>query len=269
MNHTDTPWRHARLLNVDDGDGARYVKSRILTLAGYEVVEARSGQEALDKARSVQPDLILLDLKLPDTNGLEVCRRLKNDPATRTILVLQTSASLVDSARRVQALEAGADSYLVDPIDPEELVANVKALLRLKHAEEGQRRAENALSESEERFRQLAEGITDVFWVLATEPLNFLYVSPAYQMLWKRDPQALRAEPQHWFSEMHADDRERMQQRFAGFVDGQGYEEEYRTLGHHGERWLSERTFPILDPDGRAYRVAGITQNITERKRAE
>jgi PAS domain S-box-containing protein len=267
---TDEPSRStACLLNVDDSDGARYVKSRILTLAGYEVVEARTGQEALDKAESVRPDLILLDVKLPDINGLEVCRRLKAAPATRSILVLQTSASLVDSAHRVKALEAGADSYLVDPIDPEELVANVKALLRLKHAEEGHRRAESALSESEERFRQLAEGITDVFWVLSTKPMNFLYVSPAYEALWKRDPKTLYADSQCWFSNMHVDDIDRMRDRFAAFTGNNGYEEEYRTSGPEGERWFSERTFPILDENGHAYRFAGITQNITERKRAE
>lgn len=261
----------SRILNVDDNDGARYVKSRVLTLAGYTVSEAACGRDALSKARTEQPDLILLDVKLPDINGLEVCRRLKEDPATRAILVLQTSASLIDSANRVKALDAGADSYLAEPIEPEELVANVKALLRLKRAEEASRHAETALRESEERFRQLAESITDIFWVVSTHDRRFLYVSPAYTQHWGRREQSLYADPALWFADMSTQDRERLQQRFAQLGSGgQGYEEEYRTLGAQGdERWVAERAFPIYDAAGQAYRFAGITQDITDRKRAE
>ena len=121
----------ALILNVDDSDGARYAKSRILKRAGYTVIEACDGGEALAMARTEQPVLILLDVKLPDINGIEVCRQLKADPATQTILVLQTSASFIGSADRIRALDHGADSYLIEPIEPEELVANVRALLRL------------------------------------------------------------------------------------------------------------------------------------------
>lgn len=125
------PYADAVILNVDDSDGARYAKSRILTHAGFKVIEASSGGEALAKARSEQPNLILLDVKLPDINGIEVCRQLKEDAATRTILVLQTSASFVGTADKIRALDVGADNYLVEPIEPDELVANAKALLRL------------------------------------------------------------------------------------------------------------------------------------------
>ncbi|GAA3952988.1 response regulator [Allohahella marinimesophila] len=128
-------YAEALILNVDDSDGARYAKSRILKRAGFSVIEARDGEEALAKARSEKPVLILLDVKLPDINGIEVCRQLKSDSETQTILVLQTSASFIGSADRIRALEIGADSYLIEPIEPEELVANVRALLRLGHVE--------------------------------------------------------------------------------------------------------------------------------------
>lgn len=261
----------ARILNVDDNDGARYVKNRVLTLAGYEVIDAINGRDALRKARSEQPELVLLDVKLPDINGLEVCRLLKEDPATRTLLVLQTSASLVDSVHRVKALDAGADSYLAEPIEPEELVANVRALLRLRRAEEASRQAESALRESEERFRQLADSISDVFWVMSTHDRRFLYVSPAYSRQWLRREEALYADPALWFDAMAPVDRPRLEQRFAALgSDNAGYEEEYRTIGPEGEeRWVAERAFPIFDGHGQAYRFAGITQDITERKRAQ
>lgn len=138
-SHTD-----ALILNVDDNDGARYAKTRILQRAGFEVIEAASGEEALTKAASDKPLLILLDTKLPDINGMEVCRRLKQSSHTHTILVLQTSASFIGTADKIRALDVGADSYLVEPIEPDELIANVRALLRLG-------RVERELRESDRR----------------------------------------------------------------------------------------------------------------------
>lgn len=119
------------ILIVDDSDAARYARSRILIRAGFKVIEAATGGTALTMARENLPDLVLLDTKLPDINGMDVCRKLKADPATKAILVLQTSASYIAVADKIRALEGGADNYLFEPIEPEELVANVKALLRL------------------------------------------------------------------------------------------------------------------------------------------
>jgi signal transduction histidine kinase len=123
------------ILNVDDTDAARYAKTRILTRAGFTVIEAASGAEALRRANQDLPDLVLLDVKLPDINGFEVCRLLKEDPLTKMVLVLQTSASYIGIADKIRALDGGADNYLFEPIEPEELVANVKALLRLGRVE--------------------------------------------------------------------------------------------------------------------------------------
>jgi PAS domain S-box-containing protein len=262
--------RAPRILNVDDNAGARYVKTRVLRQAGFDVIEAVNGREGLDKAHSEKPELILLDVKLPDINGLEVCRRLKNEPETSSILVLQTSASLIDSVHRVRALDAGADSFLVEPIEPEELVASVKALLRLRRAEEAHREVQSALGESEARFRQLAEAMGDVFWIVGTAEARFLYVSPAYVRHWQRDERRLLADAGSWFEAMHADDRARMHERFLRLAESDGYEEEYRILGATGEeRWIAERAFPIRDALGRHFRFAGISQDVTLRKRAE
>ncbi|TFW20843.1 response regulator [Massilia arenosa] len=123
------------ILNVDDTDAARYAKTRILSRAGYQVIEAGTGAEAIAMARTQNPMLVLLDTRLPDINGFEVCRQLKDDPATRHILVLQTSASFVGTTDKVRALDTGADNYLFEPIEPEELIANVRALLRLGRVE--------------------------------------------------------------------------------------------------------------------------------------
>ena len=123
------------ILAVDDNPGALYAKSRILTNAGFRVIEAASGGAALLRAHQDKPDMVLLDVKLPDIDGFEVCRLLRSDPLTSAILVLQTSASYVGVGHKIKALEGGADNYLFEPIEPEELVANVKALLRLGRVE--------------------------------------------------------------------------------------------------------------------------------------
>ena len=124
----------SRILLVDDTEQNRYVLSRILARAGLEVEQCKTGKEALERTKSC-PDLVILDVKLPDLSGYEVCRRIKADPVTRSIPVLQISASFVSNESKVQALEGGADGYLTHPIDATVLVATVKSLLRLKQAE--------------------------------------------------------------------------------------------------------------------------------------
>ncbi|MGH7871671.1 MAG: hybrid sensor histidine kinase/response regulator, partial [Candidatus Binatia bacterium] len=119
------------VLNIDDDESGRYAKTRILQRAGYRVVDAGTGMDTFKIARQEKPQLILLDVMLPDINGLEVCRLLKSDPETAHIMVLQVSATHVSEADRVQGLEGGADGYLTEPLEAEELQATVKALLRL------------------------------------------------------------------------------------------------------------------------------------------
>ena len=122
------------ILSVDDNDAIRYSFTRYLREGGYEVIEARTGEQALEMARR-EPALITLDINLPDIDGYEICRRLKNDPATREIPILHISASYVDAIDRARGLEGGADAYLAEPVDRDELLATVKALLRMRQAQ--------------------------------------------------------------------------------------------------------------------------------------
>jgi len=148
---------NARLiLNVDDTEPARYVKQRTLRHAGYEVVDAANGAQALAKVEELQPALVLLDVHMPDISGLEVCKIIKQ--RWPTTMVLQTSATYIEAADRVRGLEGGADAYLVEPIDADELVASVRALLRLYDAEQAVRQLnENLESRVAERTRDLRQ----------------------------------------------------------------------------------------------------------------
>lgn len=129
-----TAARLAKILAVDDNDALRYALVRSLRDAGYEVLEAKTGTEALTLARKL-PDLITLDVNLPDIHGFDVCKQIKADPFTSHIPVLHVSATSIEPEARVQGLSSGADAYLAEPIDRAELVATVAALLRLKAAE--------------------------------------------------------------------------------------------------------------------------------------
>src|ERR1700730_12307577 len=134
----------ATVLTVDDNDAIRYSLSRYLREGGYRVVEARTGSDALSLARQ-DPALITLDINLPDMDGFGVARRLKAAPATRDIPVLHISASFVDAEHKVRGLEGGADAYLSEPISQQELLATVRALMRLRQAQkEAQRQAADA-----------------------------------------------------------------------------------------------------------------------------
>jgi CheY-like chemotaxis protein len=117
------------VLNVDDYDVARYVKTRILTNAGYRVQEAKSGKEALNMAGEVCPDLVLLDVRLPDIDGRDVTRRLRGNPRTAAVPILQTSAAYITDQDVTSGYESGANAYVRVPYEPKDLVATVRSLL--------------------------------------------------------------------------------------------------------------------------------------------
>jgi len=238
------------ILNVDDNDGARYAKNRILQGAGFEVVEATNGTDALDMVKRLCPALVLLDVKLPDINGIEVCRRIKANPDSAMVLVLQTSAALTGRADKIRGLEGGADNYLAAPIEADELIANVNALLRM-------RQTQVELRDSEERFRQITDNIDDVFWMFAVPEGELVYVSPAYSAVWGGNADDLRQRPRGWLDVVHPDDRERIAGRWRQLRETPHYDDEFRILGPDGRtHWVRDRLFAVRNARGEVVRVA-------------
>ena len=126
------------------------------------------------------------------------------------------------------------------------------------------------LRASEERFRQLAEGIGDVFWMTDIENAQVIYVSPAYEAVWGRTCASWYESPRSRLEAVHPDDRGRVLQVAAGKQTRDGYDEEYRILRPDGAvRWVRDRAFPIRDKTGKVYRLAGIVEDITRRKLPE
>ncbi|RKH40396.1 response regulator [Corallococcus sicarius] len=143
--------RLATVLNVNDDDANRYLVNRILEMSGYHVLEAATGMAALLLAEKHRPDVIVLDVKLPDISGYEVCARLRANAATAAIAVMHTSATFITPDKKVQGLEGGADAYLTQPYEPSELIATVRSLLRLRHAEQQARLRTDQLIEMDRR----------------------------------------------------------------------------------------------------------------------
>ncbi len=127
-----------RILLIDDNSDNLVTLDAILKtcLPECETVKALSGQDGIALAQSLQPDTILLDVQMPKTDGFEVCRRLKGDPLTRHIPIIFLTAHRTDTASRIRGLELGGDAFLTKPVDPAELTAQVKVMLRIKRAED-------------------------------------------------------------------------------------------------------------------------------------
>ena len=132
------------------------------------------------------------------------------------------------------------------------------------------KQGEEAVRESEARFRQLAENINEVFWLADLDGEEMLYVSPAYERVFGRSRESLYRGPRSWLEAVHPEDRERVRQAAAEKRARGEMDETYRVVRADGTiRWVRDRGFPIRDASGQTYRYAGIAEDITDRRRAE
>ena len=150
---------------------------------------------------------------------------------------------------------------------------NMAAALKTMYSTIEQRVEERTreLREQEERFRQLAENIHQVFWLMSSDLNKIIYVSPAYERLWGRSIDSLYASPHSWLDAVHPDDRDRVREEWRQAIAAeQEFECEYRLLRSDGAiRWIFDRGFPVRDSSGKMYRMAGLAEDVTERRLAE
>jgi len=145
-----------RILVVDDHeDNVELLRAR-LEARGYEVEAAMDGQEALDRVHASPPDLILLDVMMPEVSGIEVARRVKANRSLPFIPIIMQTA-LDSTEAKVEGLEAGADDYITKPIDFAELKARVRSMLRIKRLQEALEERERELLEVNERLRHMSQ----------------------------------------------------------------------------------------------------------------
>lgn len=132
------------------------------------------------------------------------------------------------------------------------------------------KRAEEVLRESEERFRQLAENIQEVFWMTDPRKDQMLYISPGYEEIWGRTCESLYASPQSWLDAIHPEDRNRILEAALTKQVRGDYDEEYRITRPDGSiRWIRDRAFPVRDKFGEVYCIVGVAEDITRRKQDE
>jgi len=190
----------ALVLNVNDNDASRYLVTRMLERGGFTVIEAATGSSALEKVRQKMPRLVVLDIKLPDMDGLEVCQRIKADPKTHGVKVLHTSAVFVATEFKVRSLECGADGYLSHPFEQEELIATVRSLLRLTEVEQALRDQAEELKAANRRTNEflamLAHELRNPLAAIVTS-LPLLERSPAEDAIEKTARDLIRRQTTH------------------------------------------------------------------------
>ncbi|MBC1221356.1 response regulator [Nostoc sp. UCD121] len=243
------------ILHVDDNEANRYIVTRILQNAGFTVMEAATGVAGLKAANEHQPALVILDVKLPDINGFEVCRQIKANPETAFIPVLHLSASFVQSQDKAEGLDSGADAYLVQPVEPIELLATVRSLLRIRQAEE-------AAFSSAREWQTTFDSIKDSVCLVDTEgiilrcnlAMTQLFCKPSHQILGCVHYELMGAE--------------------LGIGDGACFRRAKETHQRQilefqsTERWFAKTIDPVFDGHGTLTGAVFILSDITERKRA-
>jgi PAS domain S-box-containing protein len=267
----------SRILLVDNNEELLQIYFRLLRSAGHDVCLAANGFDALSMARSCLPDLILLGSLLPNIERIELCQRLKADPALNNphILVLSDSADNGESVSRV--LEGGADDYIPLPLTNMELLARVKVHLRLKHTIlllareiEAHQATQAELRRKERILRLITESIADVLWLFTPGLDRVLYVGPAYESIWGRERKDVYNSPGILFEAVHPEDRERASAAFAGYARGDQSDLEYRIVKPDGSvRWIHERIFPVYEAGGSLSLIAAISRDCTLEKKLQ
>lgn len=245
-----------KILHVDDNETNRYVVSRMLQNTGFEITQAATGEACLQLLAQQEIALVILDVKLPDIDGFEVCRRIKANPTTSFIPILHLSAKFVKSEDKAHGLEGGADAYLAQPVEPIELIATIKALLRIREAEES---ALNLAREWQTTFDAIADGVC----LLDREGKVVRCNKKITQILGKAD------------SEINDDaDRERLQSilteiQITPFSRLQKTQRRESLETYLDDRWFSVTADPVFDRQGKFSGAVCIICDITDRVKTQ
>jgi len=247
------------VLVVDDNDSGRYLKVRALRSAAFDVYEAATAQAALNHLEKNAVQVIILDVKLPDMHGFELCRVIKNRYPTASIL--QTSATFTSAEDRIAGLDIGADAYLVEPMEEPELIAIVRALLRVRQAEAARRSTEML-------FGQFAQASPDLMWIYAIDEGRFEYISPSVMEFLGHGPEDVMRDPNLWLSKVRDADRPAVMEMI---TSTRGLDEpiEYRIVRDGNEIWIRDKPFLLPSDIGDRVRIAGLARDITQAKHAD
>jgi diguanylate cyclase (GGDEF)-like protein/PAS domain S-box-containing protein len=258
-----------KILQVEDVRTEAELALRELKRAGIRC-ESRRVETRIDFQRELadfQPDIILSDFSMPHFDGMEALDIAARDyPDIPFIFVSGT----LGEEYAVRALKNGATDYVLKT-NLIRLPAAVERAIDEAQKRRERQMVERELRESEERFRQLAENIREVFWMYATDTGASLYVSPAFEQIWQRPIGNVRQVHQNWMDSIYQEDRSRVLGSLDQMATGNAqFDLEYRIVRPDGSlHWIHDRGFPVRDAQGQIYRVVGIAEDVNERKHAE
>lgn len=289
------------LLIVDDNPENLNALYGCLSSHGFEVRCAKGGRIALKALEKITPDLILLDINMPEIDGYQVCREIKKNNRLRDVPVIFLSA-FDDVLDKVKAFEAGGNDYITKPFELEEVLTRVIHQIELRIARKRleninkeleekvkqrtselsqlnqqlkeeireRKRIQKSLEESEKRLESILNSMEDGVWSMTPDSLHITYLNPSVEKIYGYPRSSFFTNKSLWLDVVHPDDRSRIKEAFKAMLKTGSLAEEYRILRQGMEvRWVSNRGYAIYDENGRIVRFDGIIRDITEQKKAE
>ena len=248
------------LLIVDDEEPNRDFLSRRLKRAGYDAVTASSGREALEYLDAHDVSTVLLDVQMPQMDGLDVLKAIREKWSDARLPVIMATAK-GESQDIVAALELGASDYITKPIDFQVALARIRTQLSRKDAED-------RLRASEERYKLAAQGANDGLWDWDLKT-NHLYFSTRWKAIVGCSDEEVGAGRDEWFDRVHPEDLPRLQRELDEHLAGRSdhFEIEHRIRHKSGAfRWVLTRGLAVRDEHGEPIRMAGSQSDVTDGK---
>ncbi len=257
-----------RALIVEDSPDDAALLLRELRRGGYEVV-SETVETPLDMSAALEDrgwDVVFSDYSMPRFSAPHALELLKGKGLDIPFIIV---SGTVGEDIAVDSMRAGAQDYMIKG-KLARLVPALERELREARVRRERHQAEEALRESEERFRQIAETIDEVFWISDPALKRILYVSPAFERVWGREIASLDANPALFLESIHPDDRERVRAERERGSAGEPFEHEYQIVRPDGAvSWIWDRGFPVHDSRGKVTRYVGVAVDITHRKHTE
>ena len=258
-----TPALHVLILEDNPHDAELLLRE---LKRGFQPQWTRVDDEAgFLAALAAEPEIILSDYHMPLFDAPRALELLQKSGRDIPFIIV---SGAVGEDLAVESMKRGAVDYLLkDRLA--RLNHSIAQALEQARLRREQKLMQNRLAESEERFREMAENIHEVFWSTDALLSRILYVSPAYETIWGRTRASLYEAPRSWQDCIHPDDKQRVQHAQLTKQVAGVYDEEYRITRPDGElRWIRDRAFPVRNASGEVYRVVGVAQDITEQKLA-
>jgi diguanylate cyclase (GGDEF)-like protein/PAS domain S-box-containing protein len=256
-----------QVLIIEDNEDDTELLLAALRQGGFEPVHecVQNAEEMCAALARREWDVIISDFALPDFSGIDALRIVQERGGEQPFIVV---SGAIGESTAVELIKAGAHDYHQKG-RLERLSAAVERELRAAAARHYHQCTEQALRESEAQFRQLSENLPQALWIVDIATHRHVYVSPAYERIYGRSIDSLKADPSSWKEAIHPDDRGRVDVALAS-AKGGAYDAEFRIVHPDGTvHWLHERSVPVADPRGRIHRLAGITEDITRQREME